>query len=632
VKTGKLRHTLKGHKNCVTGLAVSPDGRTLASSSSFQAPFRPKNAGPDDIRLWDINTGEPLGTIPVGVEKITSVAFSSDGSALAAIYWVKKDKAEGPKVKDDPRVELANRTLMVSVWDTKGNTLRWTREHTNAGDLGFLLDNHAAVAFNPKDGTLVSTGGRSLCIWTAATGALKRQSLLGIPEPGWIKDNLVALAISPDGKAIATGHFYTTGYIGTQITLWNAETGERVKWVDVKADVKLAFSPDGKNLVSVSRTALIVWDVLTFQQRLLVPAHQNGEPSVALGWDGQIIATASIAAPRPPNGVTTGVPEGPVEVKLWDASRSPVVTTLSGNLPIWLRWPIFGPPGTLIEPDRTGVIRLWDLEAGRVRTTVDSTKYQIGTYADTTVLSPDRRFVAGYDIIGTEEDRRATKGLAGKRRFAELTAVVNLLDVAAGTIRAIEVGKGPIKSMAFSPDSTRIALVHDITMDEGKTSVPGNTLEIWNLAANRSEFTIKFPVIVKAFGSVFSPDGQTVVVDALGTVPDKQNPGKFVQIRFMTVVDAKTGAIRGSIEARGLRFDRVPWFTPDSARFIVPLNPPIVWDVRANKVLAEPAPKEPTVDPTVSADGRYELRRVPNGIEVVDRKVTPPEVVARRAP
>lgn len=64
---------LKGHEGGVHDLEYTPDGRHLAT------------AGFDGtIRVWDISTGDPVRIFRPGPPTMTSVAFSPDGTCLAA--------------------------------------------------------------------------------------------------------------------------------------------------------------------------------------------------------------------------------------------------------------------------------------------------------------------------------------------------------------------------------------------------------------------------------------------------------------------------------------------------------------------------------------------------------------------
>ena len=69
--TGKLRHELRGHKAPVTGAAFSPDGSILATSSIDHA-----------VRLWDVLSGAPGPVITAHFARVNAVSFSADGRWL----------------------------------------------------------------------------------------------------------------------------------------------------------------------------------------------------------------------------------------------------------------------------------------------------------------------------------------------------------------------------------------------------------------------------------------------------------------------------------------------------------------------------------------------------------------------
>jgi Flp pilus assembly protein TadD len=99
----------------------------------------------------------------------------------------------------------------------------------------------------------------------------------------------LAVAFSPDGKTVLTG-----GGIGAQ--LWSATTGKEltlVLWHPAGAVRGVAFSPDGKTMITASWHEVRLWSAAT--GKVLTPAlrHPSQVLAVAFSPDGQAVLTGS---------------------------------------------------------------------------------------------------------------------------------------------------------------------------------------------------------------------------------------------------------------------------------------------------------------------------------------------------
>jgi tetratricopeptide (TPR) repeat protein/WD40 repeat protein len=244
-----LRTWLHGHYDVIYALAVSPDGRKLASGGQS-----------GQVIVWDLTTGIPIGRPLTGnISRVLQLAFSPDGSKLAS--------------SDDYGI--------IMVWDLSSEPFSGTPIYAGYYEPIYEL------AFS-ADGQWLISGGEEVSIWS-----MYDHSLVKTYQP---ESEVHAMDNSPaDQNLIA--------YAGNdnQIRLWNSDTDE-VSILGSHLDVVLTmdFSPDGQWLATAGEDAVIqLWNVNDKTQDGVFLGHSDDVLSVAFtpdseslvsaGYDGQII-------------------------------------------------------------------------------------------------------------------------------------------------------------------------------------------------------------------------------------------------------------------------------------------------------------------------------------------------------
>lgn len=250
---GKLITALAGHKGQVAAIAVSSDGKTLATAD---------NAGA--LRLWT-GDGAPLRSLAAHEARVRAVAFSPRGGLLAS--------------GDDK-----GRVMLSSVDGGEPKALRRHNKETGKEEPAHDAEVRA-LAFSPDGSKLVTASNdQTVRLWDAKTGALLK-TLEGHSY------NVLAAMFSHDGSKIASA-----GWDG-RAGLWSASEGKSLQWLG-HADplMTAAFSSDDTRFATGSTGGVVqLWDLRSSVAAPLATFVGAGAEiqRVAFSPDGRHLAAAS---------------------------------------------------------------------------------------------------------------------------------------------------------------------------------------------------------------------------------------------------------------------------------------------------------------------------------------------------
>jgi WD40 repeat protein len=310
---------------------------------------------------------------------VINLAFSPDGKTLVSSA---SDHKFNPQTR---RVEV--KRVEVKVWDVPSQKERFTLKNQRATIL--------ALAFAPDGKTFACGGGDlsakaivrkdesgkeevvlngELKFWNPATGE-EQASLEGFTR------NVHALAFAPDGKTLVSS--------SKSVQFWDLQSLKpRAELPGLATIGPVLFSSDGKVLATASHDRLTLWD----------PASAKQTKAIKIPT-GQFLAAWALAADAHTIATTTRPIKDPLQdkdIKIWDVSTGEVRHTLTGHDARIFSLDYSPDNKLLLSASGDGTAKLWDVATGKLCGSVlDGETGEV----DRAVFSPDGKMFAtgSYD-------------------------------------------------------------------------------------------------------------------------------------------------------------------------------------------------------------------------------------------
>ncbi len=286
-----LKHTITAG-SIVRSIAIHPDGKTFASGSDFLPNDNP-------LKIWNLETGENITSFSGHSKDVKSVTFNYDGTILAS----------------------GSSDQTIKLWYSKtGVTFT---EHS-----GYIY----SVNFSPNGELLASSSGdNTIKIWNIANNELVC-TLTG--HEAWVNTVLFL-----DNNTLISGSYDNT------IKVWSLHNQSAIHTISehTKSITSLTICPQKNMFASGSSDGTVkLWDLNSYQ---LIASlnNENAVNTIAFSPDGKLLVSAGINS-----------------IKFWHLGTKKLIKTLTFTGAIFSI--AFSPDGkTLIRGGDDKIIKIWQV-------------------------------------------------------------------------------------------------------------------------------------------------------------------------------------------------------------------------------------------------------------------------------
>lgn len=462
-------------KGTITGLKYSPDGKTIAVTTSIGIHFYDSETLtelkqietnvhtykpywlPDgkeivtysfdgSVRLWDVTNGDLLSNFKPYDNFVYGFAVSADGSMVATGDW--NGKAD--------------------IWELpSGKKICTITEDTDSfHSVNFALDS-STIATGSNDGTIR--------LWNLSTCEL----ISTIKEQ---EERINDIAFSPDGKMLASGQLFS-------VIIYDVDSGEQLADFNGHSSsiLDIQFSSDGSRLFTQDLSYVHLWDLNTGEEVLKYEGHKG---TTAYGFDisndeKEIISYDSTGS-----------------LHRWDTTTGADLAVIS-DFSSYISEDSISPNGShVVAFDGYGSINIWDIKQGLLVARQEQLQLRTIEYTpDGKIVGADPRGLYVFDgetleLQQTIDEQNRIRSLSFSSDGKTMASgegrdkIVKIRDVELNQEKSIlEIDTESVVKVIFSPNDDILAIgtsegkviIHSIKENFEIETLEGHEMEILDL-------------------------------------------------------------------------------------------------------------------------------------------------------